>query len=915
MEKPPLEIAARRFLSTGHIKDFTEDILAKECDALIQKEARHSLKSARAMAGSFIKKAEACGLTMQLTAYRTLARMSHMSGAHSEALGAYLKARKLATPEPLVRGRIDRALVDVYMYLGDFAKARQAANRAIKSFNILGSETDLAQTQVNYANLLHRQDRHREAEKLYRTAAEFFEKTDNRIAVARCYYNRANTLVQLFDFHPAEALYQQAMKIYDNEGYALDSCDARYGIAWLQMLSGNYHMALLELAACEKTYHEGGDPRGESLCSLDRAEIYLSLGLYTDALQAARDVEKKFAKLKLRYERVKASLFRGQAASALGLKREARTAMARARTGFTAEKNKGFTGVVHLLAADLAGRNQKSRLTEIKSARKHFAQAQLPLWEAVCDLHEAVDSKKAKKALERLAQNGAARNVPHLYALWQTAYGDFENAEGRPDAARRRWRQAAERIDSVRAQLPPLELRSAYGRIYSSPHLRLINSELEHDVSMAAIWSERYKTAGVWSPLRPMNADEPARRHVEESLDALAHQVVALAHHISPSTGERSLSPATINKAMTQLQKRVRNELIAAETAGDQSVTPVEKLLSNIETVSRRMPVVQFHIQNDEIIAFVHRSGETKLHRYHNGYVRLAGAMQRWRFILEGELLASYLGEKTDENIETAFWTELGEWLWTPLKIEHDCPRVLILPEGELANLPWQALIVDGRRLAERHHFILAPSLRHFLHAGSIRIGSDKIELFRGSDKNLPYSSHELKIFSRHAGDRAVIHNPIHRAGWPSHGEAQLWHFTGHAELRTDNPFYSYLVLEDGPLFAADFRLKQFHVGLVTLAACRSGEQVAMPGEESTGLVRSLLEMGARNVIASYWPVSDRTTAYWMKAFYDKFFNGINIQDAARYASNMVREQYPSAYHWAAFFISGAGDMGGSNAN
>ncbi|MEW5923819.1 MAG: tetratricopeptide repeat protein, partial [Candidatus Zixiibacteriota bacterium] len=813
MEKPPLEIAARRFLNTGQIKDFTEDELARECDALIQKEARRSLKSARVLADSFIKRAGAYGRAMRLTAYRTMARVSHMSGAHADALKAYLDARKLALSEPLVRGRIDRALVDVYMYTGNFAKARQAANRAIKSFGILGSETDLAQTQVNYANLLHRQDRHREAEKLYRKAGEFFEKTDNRVAVARCYFNRANTLVQLFQFNTAEQLYRQAMKIYDDQGYALDSCDARYGIAWLLMLGGSYHIALLELAACEKIYNEGGDPRGEALCSLDRAEVYLSLGLYRDALETAREVERRFAKIKLRYEQAKAALFRGQAASALGLKREAVAAMKHAMKEFSSENNRGFTGVVHLLAADLAGKNQKDRLNEIKTARKYFSRAQLPLWEAVCDLHEAADPGKAKNALARLSQNGATRSVPHLFALWQTAYGDYDYALGRTESARRRWRNAAERIDSVRAQLPPLELRSAYGSVYNSPHLKLINSELTHDISMAAIWSERYKTAGVWSPLQPLNADEPARRNAEESLDALAHQVAALARHISPAAGERSLSSAITSKAMARLQKQVRLELIAAETGNNRAVTPLEKISEDIEKVSQGLPIIQFHIQREEIIAFVHRAGETALHRYPGGHTRLTGAMQRWRFILEGELLGSYLKDKADGNIETAFWAELGEWLWTPLKIEVGCPRVLILPEGELANIPWQALIVDGKPLIERHHFIMSPSLRHYLHAESILINSSKIELFRGSDKNLPYTIQELEIFTKRAGDQASIYNPIHRTAWPAQGEARLWHFTGHAELRTDNPFYSYLVLEDGPLFAADFRLKQYRVG------------------------------------------------------------------------------------------------------
>jgi tetratricopeptide (TPR) repeat protein len=111
---------------------------------------------------------------MLQTAYRALARVTHMSGAHAPALAAYLEARRLASEQPLVRARIDRALVDVYMYLGKFEQSRKSAQSAARVFTRLKADSDLAQTRVNYANLLHRQDRHREAEKLYREAADYF---------------------------------------------------------------------------------------------------------------------------------------------------------------------------------------------------------------------------------------------------------------------------------------------------------------------------------------------------------------------------------------------------------------------------------------------------------------------------------------------------------------------------------------------------------------------------------------------------------------------------------------------------------------------------------------------------------------------------------------------------------------------
>ncbi len=108
-------------------------------------------------------------------------------------------------------------------------------------------------------------------------------------------------------------------------------------------------------------------------------------------------------------------------------------------------------------------------------------------------------------------------------------------------------------------------------------------------------------------------------------------------------------------------------------------------------------------------------------------------------------------------------------------------------------------------------------------------------------------------------------------------------------------------------MFGADFRLKNCRVGLVTLAACRTAHQSVAPGEEASGLVRCLLEMGSRNVVGSQWAVSDRSAAVWIGHFYRSILDGQSVGDAVREASLAVRQIYPSVYDWASFSVYGAG--------
>lgn len=913
MDEKSTEIAARRFLKTGKITDVDEEALAAACERQVQLATRKSLTNALPICRRFAERANGSGSkVLQLAAYRALARVTHMSGAHASARTAYLRARRLSGKQPLVRARIDRALVDVYMYLGRFKQAQTSAQRAMAVFRRLKSESDLAQTRVNYANLLHRQDRHRDAERLYRDAAHYFETVNNALAAARCHYNRANTLVQLFELEEAEDLYQRAARAYEDAGLVLEANDARYGLAWLKMLRGDFHVALSDLNECQIAYRAGGDPRGEALCKLDRAEVCLGLGLYQDALEASREAERLFSKLGLRYENAKSALFRAQAAMSLGVRTEALAAIDRAIDGFRREKNNAFQGVAHLFAADLSN-DVRKRQREAEIARSRFQKAQLPLWEAICDLRDAFDPQHAADTLNRLKRNRAVMHVPHLYAMWQTALGDREQRRGQIELARRCWTNAADRLDFVRAQLPPIELRSSFAQRTNSPHLRLISTASAGEPKTASAWSERYNTAGVWAPLPVHGPESTVRHQVGRSLDALAAQVALLSRNLSGYGGERGIGAVVARKTVVALQRKVREGLIAAEKVNRSGIDSIDRLQAEFARTSKTRPIVQFHLEGDDVLAFVHQDGQTELRRLAGARRQLDRLHQKWRFVLESELLADRFGQNMSHDVENDLWSELGTLLWRSLPMPMHGSRVLVLPQGELANIPWGALIVDGKQLAEEYQFVVAPSLRHHLAACRVDVTSEKIEVFRGVSADIPNVDDELRLLIERGGDRAVVHDHCRRSDWPAEGSARVWHFAGHAVLRSDNPFYSYLLLEDGPMFAADFRLKQCNVGLVTLAACRTGQQVTMPGEEATGLVRSLLEMGARNVLAGHWPVSDRGAAMWMGAFYERFLAGGDLLGSASHAAETMRKNHPSAFYWAAFSVFGAGDMGETN--
>lgn len=901
-----IEKQARRFLATGEIGTFALRDIVPVCVRLVRMESEKSSAQAIQYAKTFVRRLRYAKPYLRQRAHRALGWAYLVGGQFRNAEKEYIKARTLVERHALDRGRIDRILVDVFMYLGEFKEARRRARMAIATFTRIRNSGELAKARVNYANLLHRQDRHKEARKLYHEAGRYFEKSGDRLIAAICFHNEANTLAQLFRLSEAEGLFKKAEKIFDSFGYDLRANTCRYGLAWLHLLEGKYHLALMELADCERHYRKASQPREIVLCLLDRAEAYLGLNLYTDARRSASEAEKRANKLGIQYEAAKSALYYAKASMAIGRIADAKRALRRAEKGFSTEQNEAFLGTVELALLQL-NTNTALRSQRIKDARRRFAGAQLPLWEAICDFQILTECPQDNRVRKRLGKNPAVQAVPHLLARWHTMEGDLKAERGKEKEAHHHWRRACEVLEAVRAALPPVDLRTGFLRNQGDPYCRLIDFELETHPSQAAAWSEKFKTAGLWQMDHVTSTKDPHRVRAEKSLAELAAQVTAFVNRLESAARNRSGIGVQTQEAFGSLQEQVRNNLVALDRRSSACIDTIEDICRAIGAVSMHQPVIQFHAGGPDLVAFIHQQRATRSHIYIDGVKIVRELMARWRFHIERAQYLNYRQLKRVFGDEQDILGQIGEWLISPLELSGKYTRLLILPEGGAANLPWQALIYHNQPLVERYEIVLSPSLRHYRQARRRVSHSSDISVFIGDVSGLTKAGCESDIFSRAGNHRVTLYSPCRRNDWPDNCRAHIWHFSGHARSRSDNPFYSSLEMADGPIFAADFRLKHNIVDLLTLAACRTGYQSMAPGEEAIGLVRSLLEMGARNVLASQWAVADAPTSAWMEEFYKWFLNGESAASSVRNTSMTMREKYRSAYHWAAHSLFGAG--------
>jgi tetratricopeptide (TPR) repeat protein len=878
--------------------------LIDECNLIVRQATEESSARALSLADAFVTRCQRMEARYRAIALRAQGWALLVAGKYQRAESAYLEARRLLRRDSLARARIDRVLIDVYMYRGNHGEAQRRARMAAATFRRLGAESDLAKTRVNFANVLHRQDRHSEAAERYGQAAAYFESQGEDVGAAICNYNLGNCLVQLFDFDRAEDLYTRAGKALADNGLQLRAVGCEYGLAWLYMLKGDFHIALQKLTQCERWYEQAGQERELLLCRLDRAEVYLGLNLFRDAHALASESEALARRLGVRYESAKAAFFLAKAAWAVGRRTEARRALKRAGEGFKAESNRPFLAAVMFSRSQMSKR-AADRQSGIRAVRRQFARARLPLWEAICDLQILAADLNDSAAFNRLGNSPAVGAVPFLYAGWQTLAGDRYALEGDHDSAVAGWTRAAEALDAVRAKLPPVDMRTSFARQEINPFPRLVEHTGDRDPDTGAVWAERHRTMGVWAPIMERPTGNAALDRARESLNKLAGRICAYSPQLSTSE-YRQGPPALGARSLQNEFDRVRHDLSMVEEHAAAASDEKREVKDLLAALPPGLPLIQFHIGHSDIIAFVHEGRQTRMRRLTDGVRTLQQYAAAWRFFVERQASNPEAWSAEDARDEQALLSRIGNWLWQPLDIASGRKSVCIVAEGLLCNLPWQALTANGTSLIEKHDIQLVPSVRHFARAAAVETRSRRMEVFVGDTSGLPTAESEIDFFRNRPEKNIEIHAEAGRDSWPTGTSARLWHFVGHARLSRDNPFYSALHMTDGPMFAADFRLKKNTVRLVTLAACQTGQQAHLPAEESTGLVRSFLEMGARGVIASHWSVWDQSSALWMKSFYSALFEGTSVADSVRTATLTVRDAYPAAYHWAAYSLYGA---------
>jgi CHAT domain-containing protein len=388
----------------------------------------------------------------------------------------------------------------------------------------------------------------------------------------------------------------------------------------------------------------------------------------------------------------------------------------------------------------------------------------------------------------------------------------------------------------------------------------------------------------------------------------------------------------------------------------EQFLSPARRNIALLNSTNRLKPVpletLQESLGPDEML-LEYVLGETQSYclRITHGAVSSV-ILPHGRKAIEARI-DDYLAAVRSRQPEVRFAADLFSKLLEPVIGSEPISKLIVVPEGKLNLLPFDALRDrEARYVLESRVVTYAPSAtvlyflresrspdrvtRDFLGVGGVVYSNpdergdidrpqkpNSIADFFGLDAvrfpDLPGSTQEVVEAARIIGssNQLLLDRNATEAAFKSSplGDFRIIHLAVHGVANSAFPDRASLVLgsspssgEDGLLQAREIRDLSLHAELVTLSACDTGTGKLLGQEGIASLERAFLLAGAKSVIASLWPADDTFTVALMKRMYQLLVGGVDKRVALRQAKLDLLTKFGDQalpIYWAGFTLVG----------
>jgi CHAT domain-containing protein len=832
-------------------------------------------------------------------------------------------------------GRTLSGSLQTLIYLGRYDEALESAGRAREIFTKQGERLHLARLDTNLGNLFYRQDRFEEALENYRRAHADLVEIGTPLDVAIALKNMATCQISLNDFRQSLDTYHQARAYCASHEMPLLAAEADYNIAYLYYLRGEYTRAIELYRVTREHCHALGDLYHQGLCDLDQSEMYLELNLSEEGAHLARRALATFRQLGMGYEMAKSMTNLAIASSHHGDSNHALELFRKARDLFTAEKNPSWTAFIDLYQALVFYQDRRLSVAQSLSERAlaFFAPSPLTGKAALCQLLLArihLDAGRAAEAkeiclsaLERLEQ----AETPAL--IWQALFvlGTIEEALGSPDAAYQAYRSAHQHMENLRSHLRAEEMKIAFLKdklaVYESMVRMCLSREPSADRQEAAfVYVEQAKSRSLADLIafraHGLPSPTPAHRKLVQEVNAHREELNWYTRTIQlqearagnlrdPHLEKLRRSARNCERQLAEVMTRLRVE--DQEYANLQAGAPID-----LEAIRSAIPADAMLVQYYRVGGVFYASllSRNKLKMAPLGPAAdLRRELQLLRFQLSKFRLGQdYVGTFHQQLLKAtnAHLHELYRQLIAPIESQLQASHLIVAPHGFLHYLPFHALFDGQDYLNSRFSVSYTPSASVYYLCSVKKVRSSQGALVLGvPDPCAPHILSEVNEVASvlpnaevHIGTDAT-YEVLRDAG----SRKRFVHIATHGSFRQDNPMFSSISLGNAQLSVFDLYQLDLRAELVTLSGCGTGLNVVVGGDELMGLNRGLLYAGAQGALLTLWDVNDRSTAEFMKLFYERLQNSPNKALAIQFAMEEIRRTRPHPFFWAPFVLAG----------
>ena len=688
--------------------------------------------------------------------------------------------------------------------------------------------------------------------------------------------------------------------------------------------------AAADIAQAEQLFAATGQEREYAVARHDRGLVALDRGDLPEALTYFDEAANRYDVLgvtvpELIIDRCSALLAAGLAGEAA---QETETALSQVpQEGKTAYKTADLlfaAGTAALAAGDPAKARERARqahrLFRTQGRLLQAARASLVLAEARYTAGEhspallryaeevaaRLDAARASEAVQghllagriALTRGSATQADPHLEQAARSrrrgpplprsvawlARALQADARGNTRAAVTACSRGLDALEEHQMRLGATELR-AYGTAHGAELATLAQRDAlrRGDVRRLLFWSERWRATALAARSAPIRENKE-----------LAAELEAL-RSVSRLLGETEMAASRRN-ALERERRRLEAAVQARTRRLPGSHKPGEGEFSLDELVDELGPstLIELVTVDSALYAIIVRGRRVRLHTVGSIPER---DVQMNRFVLrrlahrpsqpDGELMLKHAGTRLESAVLGGAAAELG-----------DGP-VVVIPPARLGAVPWTLMPSLRDRVVT-----VAPSASTWLRARRMRPPSPRrVALVVGP--GLATMGAEVEpLRSRYP--EAVVHG--HGSATADHvlsalDGAWLAHIAAHSTFRADNPMFSSILLDDGPLTVHDFeRLGRAPYQMI-LAGCDSGVAAPVGADELLGLVSSLGPLGAAGIVASVVPVNDIAAVPLMLALHDALRRGATLP-AALQAARQAAGDDPLAAATAHSFVA-----------